>query len=219
MRRLTVLVGLVVAAALMVPAPATAQTTVYDYDDTAAWWNAYGCPEMMILLPAYVDADGAGNGTTAETAANHKKRVCVMYTALSTHDKLILERFIESTDTDAHASHEAWWDAQEDADNQILGGALTIVADGSAGDDNRYGAQTAAAAAAGLATAFSVDYDELGATVKGIVDTAGNALSGRGAMTDGGDDGMDEAPALPIFATLLLGGALAGRGWWLRRRA
>ena len=43
-------------------------------------------------------------------------------------------------------------------------------------------------------------------------------------MTDGDDDDdddddMDAAPALPIFASLVLGGLLAGRGWWLRRRA
>ena len=54
--------------------------------------------------------------------------------------------------------------------------------------------------------------------MKGRVDKSADALSGRGAMmTD--DDDMAEAPALPLFASLMLGGLLAGRGWWLRRRA
>ena len=32
------------------------------------------------------------------------------------------------------------------------------------------------------------------------------------------EDAMEEAPALPIFATIALGSLLAGRGWWLRRK-
>ena len=57
--------------------------------------------------------------------------------------------------------------------------------------------------------------------MKGRVDKSADALSGRGAMItddDDDDDDMAEAPALPIFASLMLG-RLAGRGWWLRRRA
>ncbi len=66
------------------------------------------------------------------------------------------------------------------------------------------------------------DYADLHArnNVKGRVDKSADALSGRGAMmTDDDDDDRAEAPALPIFASLMLGGLLAGRGWWLRRRA
>lgn len=207
---------------------AQTSTSVYKYDMTAAWWDAYECPEMMILLPAYADADGAGAGTAAETDANHKKRVCVLYNALSNHDKLVLERFIESTDVGSpgHATHKAWWDSQIKVNKQILAGALRIVADGTAGEADRYGDQTTAAATTGSATLFggtadddATEYDDLTSLAKAVVDKAGNALSGRGAMmTDGGDDGMTDAPALPFIATIGLGGILAGRGWWLRRR-
>ena len=207
-----VLVGLGVFAG-----SAAAQTMVYDYDDTAAWWNAYGCADMMTLLPAYVDADQAGAGTAAESDANHKKRVCVMYDMLITADKLILETFIESTDEKAKATHKAWWDAQTDLHKQILGGALAVVQDGTENDADRYGDPTADAATTGLPVAFNEDYDDLGATVKGIVNTAGDALSGRGGMTT--DDGEEEAPALPLVGIGLLGLLLAGRGAWLRRRA
>ena len=122
--------------------------------------------------------------------------------------------------TKAHATHKAWWDAQTAVNKQILGGALAVVENGTPGAAAKYGDQTTTAATEGFATAFNPDYDDLTGTVKGIVNTAGNALSGRGMMTDDGDgDDMADAPALPIFATLMLGGLLAGRGWWLRRRA
>ena len=202
-----VLVGLGVFAG-----SAAAQTMVYDYDDGEAWWNAYGCPEMMILLPAYADGDGPGDLTAVETDANHEKRVCVMYDELPTRDKLVIESFIGSTDTDAHATHKAWWGAQEVVDRQILGGALRIAADGSSGSFG-YGAQTSTAADDGFATAFDPTYDDLGATVKAIVNAAGTALSGRGMMTDD-----EEAPALPLAGIGILGLLLAGRGAWLRRR-
>ena len=111
---------------------AAAQTMVYDYDNTAAWWNEYGCADMMTLLPAFVDADGAGSETDAESDSKHEDRVCVTYAKLRTADKLILETFIESTDTDAHKDHEAWWDSQIEVNKQILGGALAVVDDGNA---------------------------------------------------------------------------------------
>ena len=216
MRKLICLAAFAALALMLGAGSAAAQTMVYDYDDTAAWWNAYGCADMMTLLPALADANLDGTADDKESEANHKKRVCVMYDMLETADKLILETFIDSTDTDDHATNKAWWDAQDDVDKQILGGALAVVEDSTG--TARYGTQTEMAAAEGFATAFNPAYDSLGATVKSIVNMAGNALSGRAMMT-GGDDGMDEAPALPIFATLALGGLLAGRGWWLRRRA
>ncbi len=218
MRRLTILVGLAAAVALMVPAPVAAQTTVYDYDDGAAWWNTYNCADMKILLPAWTDADGTGSGTAAETRAAHEKRVCVMYADLATSNKLIIETFIEATDEKMKATHKAWWDAQTVQHRQVLAGALALRA--LTGDGNAYDVALPAAATAGAATAFDPAYDSLGGLAKQVVDRAGNALSGRGGMmTDDDDDDMDEAPALPIFATLLLGGVLAGRGWWLRRCA
>ena len=55
--------------------------------------------------------------------------------------------------------------------------------------------------------------------MKGRVNRSADALSGRGAMMTDDDDDTAEALALPIFASLMLGGLLAGRGWWLRRRA
>ncbi len=184
---------------------AAAQTMVYDYDNGEAWWNAYLCPEMMILLPPYIDGNGPADGTAVETAAMHKARVCAMYNRLPTRDKLVIESFIGSTDTKAHANHEAWWDAQEDVDKQILGGALRIAIDGQ-NDSFGYGAQTETAAQSGFATAFNPAYDDLGGGVKPIVNTAGNALS------------MTNAPALPLVGLGLLGFLLAGRGAWLRRR-
>jgi hypothetical protein len=203
---LAVLVGFLAIGAT----GASAQTTVYNYDDGAAWWNAYGCPEMKVLLPAYVDGDGAGTGTGAETSANHEKRVCVMYDMLPTRDKLVIETFIGSTMTNAHASHKAWWDAQSVVHRQILAGALRIAQDGIDGALG-YGDQTDTALTTGAATAFDAAYDSLGALAKGVVNMAGDALSGRG-------DGMTDAPAIPLVGVGILGLLLAGRGAWIRRR-
>ena len=83
------------------------------------------------------------------------------------------------------------------------------------GDDSaRYGAQTSSAAQTGLPLAFNADYDDLGATVKGIVDDAGDALSGT-------DSGMmpTPTPAVPLVGIGIPGLLLAGRGAWLRRRS
>jgi hypothetical protein len=213
MRRHSICIAALAAVtlALGLAPPASAQTTVYNYDDGAAWWNSYGCAEMKILLPPYADADGDGTANDAETAANHEKRVCVMYDMLPLLDRFVIETFISSTDTNAHATHKAWWDAQNDNNvhRQILAGALRIAGDSTGGLG--YGAQTAAAEATGAPTAFNGSYDGLGALAKAVVDSAGDALSGRG-------DDMEDAPAIPLVGLLGLGGLLAGRGWWLRRR-
>ena len=216
MRRLAILVCLT-ALALMMPGLSSAQTTVYDYDDGAAWWNAYGCPEMMVLLPKLFT-------TAEETDANHKKRVCVPYAQLPNLDKVVIDAFVATTDTDAHATNEAWWDANDmvgdsanNVNRQILAGAVPIVAT-SSDDTARYGAQTSTAAETGAGTLYSVDYDELTRQAKTVVDKAGNALSGRAMMTTEEEE-EEEAPALPLVGVGLLGLLLAGRGAWLRRRA
>ena len=49
----TVVAGIVALVGLgLFTGSAAAQTMVYNYDNTAAWWNAYGCADMMTLLPA-----------------------------------------------------------------------------------------------------------------------------------------------------------------------
>ena len=195
---------------------AAAQMTVYDYDDGMAWWNAYECAAMMVLLPALADTDPDTADLQAESDDDHEDRVCVMYADLDNRDKIIIEDFIASTDTDAHETNEDWWDAQTVVNRQVLGGAVAIVSDGSA--TTRYGSQTTTAATTGFATLFNDDYDDLRAAAMEIVDMAGYALSGRAMMTDEEEE-EEEAPALPLVGIGLLGLLLAGRGAWLRRRA
>ena len=201
---------------------AAAQMTVYDYNDGMAWWNAYDCAAMMVLLPALVDTDAEAADAQAESDDDHEDRVCVMYADLENRDKIIIEDFIASTDTDAHETNEKWWDAQSVVNRQILGGALAIVGNGTANSGSvayvRYGAQTTAAATSGFATLFEAAYDDLRASAMEIVDMAGYALSGRAMMTDEEEE-EEEAPALPLVGIGLLGLLLAGRGAWLRRRA
>ena len=141
---------------------ASAQTMVYDYDNAMAWWNAYDCPAMKVLLPRYADGDGPGTGTDAETTANHEKRVCVMWPDLPLRDRLVIETFIGSTMTNNHESNKDWWTANPGAvTRQILAGANSIVAvaDGLTGAAGSYnGDQNTAAATTGFATAFDEDY-------------------------------------------------------------
>lgn len=227
MRKISAFVVALAAAAILIgPAPAAAQTTVYNYDDGEAWWNAYECAEMKVLLPRYSDGNGPGAGTTNETAAAHEARVCVKYAMLPSRDKVVIETFIDRTMSSAHATHKAWWDAQSTtdtgADKQILAGQVSLVdttlTEGvpyTGADDGYNGDARDTGVSTGFAAVFNNDYDDLPSAAKPIVDKAGDALSGRDPMmtTD------TEAPALPLFATIGLGVLLAGRGWWNRRRA
>lgn len=194
-----VLVGLGVFAG-----SASAQgTTVYDFDDTEAWWNAYKCAAMKVIIP--IDT---GSITADETAAAHERRVCVMYDDLHPSDQLLLFNFIngDTHESEMQVGVEGWWDA-----NSGDGGTACLTRQKLAG-------QTSVSASGVVDTGapqdFCEDYDRLRPDAKEVVDRAGMALAGLGPnMTT-----TDEAPALPLVGVGLLGVLLAGRGAWLRRR-
>ncbi len=209
----TVVAGIVALVGLGVFAgSAAAQTTVYDYDDHNMWWDAHDCDAMKRLLPIMT----GGTRNADETTAEHTKRVCVGSAELMPEDTIIIRTFIQATPNGPFKDNKAWWDHadQTPAFRQALAG-YTAIQDTS----GVYAAPTAATE--GMATDFNDAYDDLRARAKTVVDKVGMYLSGRGMMmTDGEeDDGMDEAPALPLVGIGILGLLLAGRGAWLRRRA
>ena len=217
MRRFTILVGLAAAVALMVSAPATAQTTVYDYDMYLAWWDSFDCDEMKVLLPQKTGA------SPAETASAHTARVCVGSGALNLDDRVILRDFIESTMHDNYESHKMWWDANAGDTagttcgiQQALAGRFALANDAGAAALPVVGTT---GSTTGTAGDYCGSYDRLRSNAMARAMKSGDALSGRAMMTTDDDDDDAEAPALPLVGVGLLGLLLAGRGAWLRRRA
>ena len=189
---------------------ASAQRTVYDFDDEEAWWNAYDCRAKRMILG---DEDG---DALADTFVN-RERACVMFDDLQPADKDYIVDFITSTATNNHESVEDWWDAQDGGltarasycpNAQRLAAVIPIAQTDRIGSEPLY--------CLGL-SALDEDDD---ARIIARINMAGMALSGIGmddSEEEGGEEG--EAPALPLVGVGLLGLLLAGRGAWLRRRA
>lgn len=222
MRMFTCAVAALAMAALLLPAPAAAQTVVYDYDDHGAWWDSFDCPAMKRLLPAH--ADGTRGRTGAEGDDAHEDRVCVMTANLNLEDSIIVRDFISRTMTDAHATHKAWWNAQSPASNactywqQALAGQAPIATDGGViiatlTADNS-ATTTPGILTSGMTQDYCGSYDRLNDAGHARADKSGDALSGRGDMTPT----PTPTPAVPFVFLMLLGGGLAARGAWMRRR-
>ena len=181
--------------------------SVYDFDDARAWWNAYDCAEMLVLL-------GPKGGTLADNNVN-RDRACRPFDDLSGADRDTIEAFITDTDPKGHGSIEEWWDALDGDDRtttvcptaQRLVGVISILSDVTDSTE----------------TDYCMDFGDLDAEddagIIAAIEKAGNALSGMDPMMTDDDDDDEEAPALPLVGIGILGLLLAGRGAWLRRRA
>ena len=212
MRRLSILVCLT-ALVLMMTSVSSAQS-LYRFHDTAAWWDAYECKEMRTILGE------------ADTFAG-RDAACKMFADLSADNQDRLTQFIvtdtPSATNEGFSSVMAWWNSlTETATPCPIKQALVGMNEVGEWDGSTYTTNTTNVDAADV---FCGNYASLSGTGipasrKAAVDRAGNALSGRGAMTtETEEEEEEEAPALPLVGVGILGLLLAGRGAWLRRRA
>ena len=194
-----------------------AQTTFYPYTNAAAWWNAYDCDAMKVLIPKDLGADTAVGGTgddADESTANHEKRVCVMWPGLATAERLVIENFLmgngqpggqqvvdRGPGNAGFMDHKSWWAAQgtagtADAANCLVKQRYTATT-GLAGSEGALPADMQFKATPATAVDVCDAYDRLRSGALNAVNRAGNALSGTSSSTTTDED---EAPALPLAA-------------------
>ena len=200
-RLLTITVAILVGSAV-VAGTATAQTTVYTYDDRAGWWDHLSCDQKQDLMAQ----DTANN----EDDDDFEDRVCLMYDELDGADEEDVDDIHIGSDTATgrHASNEEWWDDGLDTD---CAAKLNVV---GMTEGTAYVTGNTPKAPAPVDDYCSIDYDDLHPRDLAYVDAAGNALSGQSGMTTTDEE---EAPAIPLVGIGILGLLLAGRGAWLRR--
>ena len=198
---LAVMVGLLVVGG---PDRAEAQNTAVVLDNVMYWWDHLNCERMINAVNAVgAGADGGGVGTldghavfdgteTFSTTANDSTRQwCLPWAGLGANEMRGIEAAAKRT--------------FRTADGIVTSGSSRVFDmsgwwDGLSGEGKRI----AIGATEDMSTA---PFSGLTAAMSGRVEAAYNAL--------GGDM---PAPAIPIVGLLGLGGLLAGRGWWLRRR-
>ena len=208
----------------MLTGSASAQMTVYSYDDAAAWWASFDCDGMKKILPM----------ASGETATAHETRACSpTLSGLKTPELRAIQDFVTGLQNGPFLNHKAFWNNVETTgspaatdNSSCLNRARVAGQTGIAvnGVTPAVAASIEAPTDGSIAeTRYCVPYDGTGGLaatgVKDQVDMYLNALSGRTMMPTDEEDETDDAPALPLVGVGLLGLLLAGRGAWLRRRS
>ena len=214
--------GLTMAAILIgVPAPAKAQNTAVVLDNVTAWWDHLSCPYMVASVNAIdysVDNHASHDvldGVEQKPAApfnntDAEREWCLMWAGLGANQQRALNYGaktqgrgmggITTKATDRVFDVAGWWDGMTQEGRQI---AIGHFAYSDAGTDE-----------ANEQTDPGTKYSMLNVETANRVNAAYNALKGENMMTDK----PTPTPAVPFVAVLMLGGALAARGAYLRRR-
>ena len=214
----------------LMPAPAVAQNDPVVLDNVMYWWDHLDCPKMVAAVNAIMttNADTHAShpvldGVEAKPAApfdntDAEREWCHLWSGLGENQQRAINYGAKQPRRGTGAA---------DADNPNDGGIVTAASsrvfdktgwwDGLSNEGRRIAigdfVWDATGEAAGTQNNLAA-YASLTGALQSRVTNAYMALMGDAMPTT-----TTDAPALPIFATLMLGGVLAGRGWWLRRRA